>query len=117
MVPSDWSLIFVGIFDMSWLCYSRSNHQVLAASKDSKGSKHKSCKAREAEAASKIEALESQVQQMSKKLKIATHKLIDVTSKEVELRKMYQAKCIEGSRYKEQNRSIQRELILLKKKV
>lgn len=105
--------------DLIVLChdYSRSNHQVLTSSKESKGSKHKSCKIREAEAASKIAALESQVQSMEKKWRIATHKLLDVTTKEVELRKLYQAKCIECSRYKEQNRSIQRELILLQKKV
>lgn len=95
---------------------SMAEKKVLASSKDSKSSKHKNCKIREAEAASKIEDLEGQVQQLQKKLKITTHKLLDVTTKELELRKLHQAKCIEGSRLKEQNCSFQRELILLRKK-
>nr|XP_054763075.1 uncharacterized protein LOC129269589 [Lytechinus pictus] len=62
----------------------------------------------------KIKVLESRLAEMEKKLKQVTHRLVDVTTRELEKRKAYQAKCVTENRLKDQVRGLQREVLALR---
>ncbi|XP_071498168.1 uncharacterized protein [Diadema antillarum] len=70
-----------------------------------------------ADGSSKIKILESRLAEMEQKLKQVTHRLVDVTTRELEKRKAYQAKCIAENKLKDQVRGLQREVLALRQQM